>query len=217
LSARSVARMRCSFTSASGAGRVRCRSAAELEELVLSAGGEVRWPFSVSAIDPIPAMFVGSGKLGRSPRRRAAHGAALVIFNHALTPIAGTQPGTCARLPRDRPHRADPRHLRPARALARGQVAGRTGAAAPHGHAPGARLDPPGTPARRAIGLRGPGETQLETDRRLLRERVRMLKARAGKGGPSASRGAVRAARRSCPRYPWSATPMPASRPCSTR
>lgn len=31
------------------------------------------------------------------------------------------------------------------------------------------------------IGLRGPGETQLETDRRLLNERVRVLKARLGK------------------------------------
>jgi len=31
------------------------------------------------------------------------------------------------------------------------------------------------------IGLRGPGETQLETDRRLLNERVRVLKKRLGK------------------------------------
>jgi GTP-binding protein HflX len=31
------------------------------------------------------------------------------------------------------------------------------------------------------IGLRGPGETQLETDRRLLGERVKMLKAELDK------------------------------------
>ncbi|HCJ65124.1 MAG TPA: GTPase HflX, partial [Alcanivorax sp.] len=31
------------------------------------------------------------------------------------------------------------------------------------------------------IGLRGPGETQLETDRRLLRERIRSIQARLDK------------------------------------
>ena len=42
-------------------------------------------------------------------------------------------------------------------------------------HRDGAQDEEPGQ-ARLPLGLRGPGETQLETDRRLLRKRVRDLK-----------------------------------------
>ena len=43
------------------------------------------------------------------------------------------------------------------------------------------------------IGLRGPGETQLETDRRLLRARITMLEKRLEKVRNNESRGAGRA------------------------
>ena len=68
------------------------------------------------------------------------------------------------------------------------------------------------------IGLRGPGETQLETDRRLLGKRVKSAEgaARARRGAARHAGPHARAARR-CARWRWSATPTPASRRCSTR
>ena len=59
------------------------------------------------------------------------------------------------------------------------------------------------------IGTRGPGETQLETDRRLVRERIAALEARAGRGGARA-RGAAAPPARRVPRGARSATPTPA-------
>ena len=43
------------------------------------------------------------------------------------------------------------------------------------------------------IGLRGPGETQLETDRRLIGERIKALKARLEKAAPPARHAAASA------------------------
>ena len=67
------------------------------------------------------------------------------------------------------------------------------------------------------IGLRGPGETQLETDRRLIAKRIRTLRARLEKLDASARPAATCGARFRFRRSRWSATPMPASRRCSTR
>ena len=66
------------------------------------------------------------------------------------------------------------------------------------------------------IGTRGPGETQLETDRRRVRERIAALQGRA-RGGRARARDAAHAAapRRSAPRS--SATPTPARSRSSTR
>ena len=69
------------------------------------------------------------------------------------------------------------------------------------------------------IGTRGPGETQIETDRRLARDRIAALQRKLdhvrslarGRCAPSAS------ARRPAARSRWPATPTPASRRCSTR
>ena len=63
------------------------------------------------------------------------------------------------------------------------------------------------------IGTRGPGETKMEVDRRRIRRRITKLRrdlvdmARTG----TSSRGRERPGSR---RWPWSATPTPASRPC---
>ena len=70
---------------------------------------------------------------------------------------------------------------------------------------------------RGGIGLRGPGETQLETDRRLIGERVKVLQERLARVAQPARDAAPRA--RAAPRCApsrWSATPMPASRRSST-
>ena len=48
------------------------------------------------------------------------------------------------------------------------------------------------------IGLRGPGETQLETDRRLIRDRIRLLTRRLEKVHLQREQG--RRARRPCSR-----------------
>jgi len=58
------------------------------------------------------------------------------------------------------------------------------------------------------IGLRGPGETQLETDRRLVDSRIRDLKAASAKCRHARSARSARAAR-STP-FRWSATPTQA-------
>ena len=68
------------------------------------------------------------------------------------------------------------------------------------------------------IGLRGPGETQLETDRRIIGQRVRVLTQAAGEDPAAARDRAADARRRSrCPRWRSSATPTPANRRCSAR
>ena len=68
------------------------------------------------------------------------------------------------------------------------------------------------------IGTRGPGESQIETDRRLARDRIHALRRRLDEvqaatapcSGPSASA-------RTCPTWRSRATRTPASRRCSTR
>ena len=65
------------------------------------------------------------------------------------------------------------------------------------------------------IGLRGPGETQLETDRRLLGTRVKLLTKGSRRSSSSAKPAAVRASPFPSPHWRWSAIPMPASRRCS--
>jgi GTP-binding protein HflX len=66
------------------------------------------------------------------------------------------------------------------------------------------------------IGTRGPGETQIETDRRLARDRISALKRKLGE--VKSSRAVMRAERERAhlPRVRSSATPTPASRRCST-
>ena len=77
----------------------------------------------------------------------------------------------------DRPHGADPGHLRPARPEQGGQGAGRAGPAASTccpGCAAGASRCPgrsaAGWRAAAASATRGPGETKIETDRRRIRD-----------------------------------------------
>jgi GTP-binding protein HflX len=63
---------------------------------------------------------------------------------------------------------------------------------------------------RGGIGMRGPGETQLETDRRLIGHRIRVLQERLE--GVQRSREVQRAGRQTEFRRPSWATPTPASR-----
>ena len=58
----------------------------EFEELAISAGAEPVALVSGSRERPESATFLSSGKLEELARVRESHGAALVLFNHALTP-----------------------------------------------------------------------------------------------------------------------------------
>lgn len=106
-------------------------------------------------------------------------------------PGAGAQPRKALRVPRGRPHRAHSRHLRAARARTKASCRSSRAAQA-HGDAPRARLDSPRAPARRRDRPRGPGETQLETDRRLLQKRLEMLESASRKPKSSAPRRRAR-------------------------
>ena len=65
------------------------------------------------------------------------------------------------------------------------------------------------------IGTRGPGETQIETDRRLARDRIAALRRRLepARAQPRRDAGPARRAPR-CRGSPSPATRTPASRPC---
>ena len=153
----------------------------EFGELARSAGASVTAVLTAKIDRPNPATLIGSGKLEEVKAAIEATGADLVLVNHALTPV-------------------QERNLE--RALER-RVVDRTGLildifaqrARTHEGKLQVELAQLSHMATRlvrgwthlerqrggSIGLRGPGETQLETDRRLLQKRVDMLKKRLEK------------------------------------
>jgi GTP-binding protein HflX len=147
----------------------------EFQELALSAGADIVSLVSVPRHRPTAKFLVGSGKVEELRDLVAGDQIDLVIFNHVLTP-------------------SQERNLE--RAL-ECRVLDRTGlildifAQRARTHEGKlqvelAQLDHMSTRLVRGwthlerqkggIGLRGPGETQLETDRRLLRIRIRQIK-----------------------------------------
>ena len=153
---------------------------AEFIELARSAGAVVVEVFDGPLNRIQPRLFIGTGKAAQLAARVKAVGAELVIFNHPLGP-------------------SQERNLEK---LLEARVLDRTGLIldifarraqtfegklqvelAQLTHL-STRLVRGWTHLERqrgGIGLRGPGETQLETDRRLLGDRIRMLKARLDK------------------------------------
>ena len=152
----------------------------EFEELVLSAGGDPA-AFIVGARDaPHPRTFVGSGKLQEIKDEVALHEAEIVMFNHALSPSQerNLEAELCCRVldrtglildifaQRARTHEGKLQvELAQLQHIATRLVRGWTHLERQKG----------------GIGLRGPGETQLETDRRLLRVRIKSITARLDK------------------------------------
>lgn len=154
--------------------------AGELLELVRSAGAEPAMLLTGSRRRPDSRTFIGAGKLEELKEALQIHAAELVIFNHALSP-------------------SQERNLE--RAL-ECRVLDRTGlildifAQRARTHEGKlqvelAQLEYMSTRLVRGwthlerqaggIGLRGPGETQLETDRRLLRARIKSIHKRLDK------------------------------------
>ena len=149
----------------------------ELKLLVLSAGASVEAVVQGKRAAPDPKLFAGSGKVQEIGEALRAYGADIVIFNHALSP--GQQRNLERELQcmvidrtalildifaqRARSHEGKLQvELAQLEHLATRLVRGWTHLERQKG----------------GIGLRGPGEKQLETDRRLLGNRVKMLKSR---------------------------------------
>lgn len=155
----------------------------QLEELRLlteSAGGLVVAEVCGRRHSPDPKTFAGKGKVQEVAAMLAAGEADLVIFNHELSPAQERN------LERELKCRVIDRTslildifaLRAASAEGKLQVE-----LAQLEHL-STRLVRGWTHLERqrgGIGLRGPGETQLETDRRLLGNRVKLLKERLAK------------------------------------
>ncbi|MDY7538036.1 GTPase HflX [Undibacterium sp. RTI2.1] len=157
--------------------------AASLEELSLlsqSAGAEPITTITCKRSSPDAALFVGSGKADEIANTIADAELDIAIFNHALSPAQ---------------QRNLERRLK-IRVVDRTSLILDIFAQRAHSHEGkvqvelaqlqhlATRLIRGWTHLERqkgGIGLRGPGETQLETDRRLIGDRVKALKARMGK------------------------------------
>ena len=149
----------------------------ELKLLVSSAGASVEAVVQGKRSAPDSKLFAGSGKVQEIGEALRAHEADIVVFNHALAP---GQQRNLERLlecmvidrtalildifaQRARSHEGKLQvELAQLEHLATRLVRGWTHLERQKG----------------GIGLRGPGEKQLETDRRLLGNRVKMLKSR---------------------------------------
>lgn len=153
---------------------------AELKLLTESAGATVEAVVDGRRTRPDPALFVGRGKAEEIAETLRAHDADLVIFNQSLSP--GQQRNLESVLQcrvidrtalildifalRARSHEGKLQvELAQLEHLSTRLVRGWTHLERQKG----------------GIGLRGPGETQLETDRRLLGRRVKTLKLRLAK------------------------------------
>ena len=156
------------------------RAQGEFVELAISAGAEILATLGGRRDIPDARFYCGSGKAAEIASAAAAHSAELVVFNHDLSP-------------------SQERNLEK---LLRCRVLDRTGlildifAQRAHSHEGKlqvelAQLQHLATRLVRGwshlerqkggIGLRGPGETQLETDRRLIGNRIKRLKGRLDK------------------------------------
>jgi GTP-binding protein HflX len=152
----------------------------EFEELVLSAGGDpVDYVFGTRDT-PTARHFVGSGKLAEIRELVEAHEAEVVLFNHSLSPSQERnleQDLLCRVIDRTglildifsqraRTHEGKLQvELAQLQHMSTRLVRGWTHLERQKG----------------GIGLRGPGETQLETDRRLLRARIKSINGRLQK------------------------------------
>jgi GTP-binding protein HflX len=149
----------------------------ELKALARSAGAEIADTVTARRTRPDAGLFAGRGKVAEIATRRAETGADLVIFDHALS---GAQQRNLERaldcrvvdrvslildIFAQRAQSAEGKlqvELAQLKHLSTRLVRGWTHLERQKG----------------GIGLRGPGETQLESDRRLIGIRVKLLKSR---------------------------------------
>ena len=152
----------------------------EIQLLAESAGGAVQTVITGRRPSPDPATFAGKGKVEEIAHAVKSAGIDVVIFNHELSP------GQQRNLERAVQCRVIDRT-----ALILDIFALRAQSAEGKAQVELAQLEHLATRLvrgwthlerqRGGIGLRGPGEKQLETDRRLLGERIKALKLRLEK------------------------------------
>lgn len=153
---------------------------AEFEALARSAGAQILQTITGTRKAPDPRLFIGSGKAEEIRHAVKSHGADLVLFDHALSPsqernLEGLlqtrvldRTGLILDIFAQRARTFEGKlqvELAQLRHLATRLVRGWTHLERQKG----------------GIGLRGPGETQLETDRRLLGNRIKTLNSRLDK------------------------------------
>ncbi len=149
----------------------------EFEELALSAGAQVVEVITGSRRSPDPRYFVGSGKAAEIRDRVAETDADVVIVNHELSPSQerNLEKLICRRV-LDRSGLILDIFAQRARSFE-----GKLQVELAQLEHLSTRLVRGWTHLERqkgGIGLRGPGETQLETDRRLIGRRIRQLNER---------------------------------------
>jgi GTP-binding protein HflX len=159
------------------ARRERGGRSAEIDALAVSAGATIVGRVRGRRNRPDAALFAGRGKVEEIAALRLATGADLVIFDHALSGVQQRnleQTLDCRVVDRvslildifaQRAHSAEGKlqvELAQLKHMATRLVGGWTHLERQKG----------------GIGLRGPGETQLETDRRLIGQRVKLLRDR---------------------------------------
>lgn len=147
----------------------------ELQFLTYTAGGEVVKRFSQKMERPNPKTFVGTGKMDEIHTYIKEHDISTVIFDDELSPSQQkniSRDLNCKVLDRTNlildifAQRAETSYARTQVELAQCQYL-----------LP--RLSGMWTHLERqkgGIGLRGPGETEIETDRRIVRDRISLLK-----------------------------------------
>ena len=152
----------------------------ELGELAKSAGAEVCAEFIASRSKPVAATFIGKGKAEELSELVEEYGATLVIFNHNISPIQERnierivqcrvldRSGLILDIFAQRATSSEGKlqvELAQLKHLSTRLVRGWTHLERQKG----------------GIGLRGPGESQLETDRRLIGMRIKTLTRRLDK------------------------------------
>jgi len=161
-------------------GAIDAPDLAELRELALSAGATIVDEVTTTRQAPTPKYFIGSGKLEELQAMVQAHEAELVVFNHELSPAQErniekflscrvlSRTGLILDIFAQRAQTFEGKlqvELAQLNYMSTRLVRGWTHLERQKG----------------GIGLRGPGETQLETDRRLLRGRIKMIQQRLEK------------------------------------
>lgn len=160
----------------------------EFVELVRSAGLAVMDIVTSKRQSPDPKFFIGSGKVEEIKNSKQATDANVVIFNHNLSPaqqrniekvmgcLVIDRIGLILDIFAQRAFTFEGKlqvELAQLRHLSTRLIRGWTHLERQKG----------------GIGLRGPGETQLETDRRLLRERIKYIEKRLEKVGKQREQG----------------------------
>lgn len=160
----------------------------ELNELAISAGADIVSVITTTRRAPDAKYFVGTGKASEIGEAVAATGATLVIFNHVLSPA---QERNLERLIKCRIIDRTGLILDIFAQRARSFEGKLQVELAMLNHL-STRLIRGWTHLERqrgGIGLRGPGETQLEVDRRLIRNRIKQIIARLNKIRKQRSQG----------------------------